>query len=252
MEFTTTNMLRTLLNTRTNAKVPTRFGWVSTDDEMIFVDTYGLMAKDFLDVILTPVEDEEPWGIVIDHPVNGNINLTGWFHNLDDRSAGSWWAGMFDTIIYNGGHTKLKEDYEESLNDGDTYTYITEMIEGIFTKALMAVVEHSTWVESDYFNIDPLMDKLKEEYNPLYFITYANADGEEDALITRDVYEILAHYGFTESGMGIDELRGLAREDLVELGSFERYCEKFGVETEGKEYEWSIKLGVLMAWLQEN
>ena len=37
-----------------------------------------------------------------------------------------------------------------------------------------------------------------------------------------------------------------------EYGSFERYCEVIGVPTEGKEYEWSIKLGVLMTWLQEN
>jgi hypothetical protein len=81
---------------------------------------------------------------------------------------------------------------------------------------------------------------------------YANANGTIDTMMPGDIYAVLAHYGFTEAGLGLADLRRLAREEMQTEEGFEEYCRAYDVPTDGAEYEWSIKLGVVLAWLLNN
>ena len=87
----------------------------------------------------------------------------------------------------------------------------------------------------------------------MYKIQYANANGVIDTLTDADVEQVLQYYGFTDAGLGIDDLRVQARAELVVPEDFEEYCRAFEVHNETpEEYDMCTKLGVLLVWLLSN
>jgi hypothetical protein len=160
----TKELYRTMIENRDNPiKDTNNFGpdWLEvplTRHQSTWMVDHRIDLDDFFRCTIYNIGEEDFYGVVYGRG-NWKANLTGWFFNLDDRSASAWIDGVHESI--SNAYARRVKAKSADFSEGDyrTITLIAQSV--VLTAAKKAMWMPHDDLPIDYFELpdgDPKVD----------------------------------------------------------------------------------------------